>query len=116
MTKTTMERMEAIEKAVRDFHDRVYEVEHVTARLGDVLSIPPDAPLTTAIWQLIGGYRDALGAAYGIEGWLDWWWIECNLGGTPMDAAPVGGEMRKISTVDDLVRLVCDDLAKEEKP
>jgi hypothetical protein len=100
-----------IEKAVRDFHERVMEVEQLMGALNEVLSIQPEAPINHAIWSLIGGYRDALGAAYSIDGWLEWWWLECGLGSTPLHAAPAGGQTRTIATIDDFVRLVLDDVA-----
>lgn len=104
--------MEKVEKAIREFHERVTEVERVIDALNTVLSMPPECDLYSTIWALIGGYKDALGDAYCIDVWLEWWWLECGLGGKPMQAAPAGGELRTIATIDDLVRLICDDLAQ----
>lgn len=104
--------MEKVEKAIRDFHERVSEIESVTDAMSEVLSMAPECALHSAILALIGGYRDALGAAYSIDGWLEWWWLECGLGSKPMRAGLAGEELRAIATIDDLVRLICDDLAQ----
>lgn len=104
----------AVEKAVREFHERVSEIERVTDVLNSVLSMVPESDLNSAIWALIGGYKDALGEAYSIDSWLEWWWLECGLGRNPMQARLKDEDFRTIATVDDLVLLVCDDLAKSE--
>ena len=104
--------MQAVEQAIRDFHERVTDAEKVLDALDDVFSWSPDSQMFKVFSALVGGYVSALGAAYHIEGWLEWWWIECRLGKNPLRAASVGEEMRTISTVDDLVSLVLLDLAK----
>lgn len=104
--------MEKIEKAIRAFHDRVVEIERVTDALNSVLSMDPESDLHSAIWALVGGYKDALGDAYAIDSWLEWWWIECGLGSKPMQAALAGGELRTIATIDDLIRIIGDDIAQ----
>lgn len=104
----------AVEKAVREFHERVSEIERVTDVLNSVLSMVPESDLNQAIWALIGGYKDALGEAYSIDSWLEWWWLECGLGRNPMQAGLAGEEFRDILTLDDLVQLILDDLAKSE--
>lgn len=101
-----------VEKAVREFHERVTEIERVFDTLNSVLSIRPESDLHNAINSLIGGYISALGAAYNIDGWLEWWWLECNLGDHPMQAALAGEELRTIATIDDLVKLICDEIQK----
>lgn len=103
---------DALEKAVRTFHERVIALENVMGALQEQLSMAPEAPINSAIWSLIGGYMSALDDAYSIGGWLEWWWMECGLGATPMQAQPFGYEMRLIATIDDFVQLVCDDLAE----
>jgi len=105
----------AVEKAIREFHERVSDIERVTDVLNSVLSMVPESDLNSAIWALIGGYKDALGEAYSIDGWLEWWWLECNLGEKPMQAGLPGEELRTIATVDDLILLVCDDLAQSKR-
>lgn len=102
--------MENIEKAIRKFHDKVVEADRVISELDGLLAMNPESALHSAVWALVGAYKDALGAAYNIDGWLEWWWLECSLGKNPLQASPAGGELRVIATIDDLVRLVCDDL------
>lgn len=101
-----------VEKAIRDFHDTVSEAEAVMGELNEVLGMSPDSRLYSAVWALGGALKDALDAAYGIGGWLEWWWLECSLGRNPMQAGWEGAEMRTITTVDDLVRLIIDDLER----
>lgn len=103
--------LDCFEEAVREFHNRVSEMERVAAVMCDVLSMEPESDFYSAVWALVGGYQGALGAAYGIDGWLEWWWLECKLGENPMQAAPAGGELRTIATVDDLVKVICEDVA-----
>ena len=104
--------MEKAEKQIREFHARVTEIERVTDAMNSFLSMTPESVLNAAIWALVGGYTDAIDAAYNIGGWLEWWWLECRLGKNPMQAGLAGEELRTISTIDDLVRLICDDIAK----
>lgn len=111
------DRRARIETEIRAFHERVRAARDVLRKLDDVLDIAPESPLYEAVWALIGGYMGALGAAYGhIDGWLEWWWSECDLGANPHDAGLPGEPMRTIETLDDLVGIVLDDLARTEEP
>ncbi len=101
-----------VENAIRSFHERVTEIERVFDTLNSVLYIQPESDFHNAINSLIGGYINALGAAYSINGWLEWWWFECSLGGSPNRAGLAGEELRTIETIDDLVKLICDDIKK----
>lgn len=105
--------MERIEAAICEFHARASDMERVTSTLDSVLKMAPESDMYGAAWALIGGYIEALGAAYHIDGWLEWWWNECGLGDRPHEAAPAGGELRMIATVDDLVQLIREDLAHD---
>jgi hypothetical protein len=86
--------MEKVEQAVRQFDERVREIERVTAVMSGVLSMSPECELHSAIWSIVGGYLDALGAAYNIDGRLEWWWMECGLGKRPKQAGLPGEELR----------------------
>ncbi|MBL8473719.1 MAG: hypothetical protein JNM98_18155 [Rhodocyclaceae bacterium] len=103
--------MSGLETAVREFHARAEEAERVQRVLGETLKMAPESELFQATRGLIGGYIMALDAAYQIGDWLEWWWSECALGARPMGAAPAGGSVRMIATVDDLVALLCEDAA-----
>lgn len=106
--------MEKIEKAVRDFHHRALEAEGVSDVLNGVLWMAPESNFCTMLAELIGGYKDALDSAYNIGGWLEWWWIECDLGRTQRSkqAGLPNEPLRTIATIDDLVQIIKDDLAR----
>lgn len=104
----------AVEKAVRTFHERVTEVDRVIDALNQTLSMQPESDLCSSVWAVVGGWIEALGAAYFIDSSLEWWWLECRLGRRPMQAGLAGEELRTIATIDDLVQLILDDLAKSE--
>lgn len=110
--QTRKKTMEKVERAIRNFDARVREIERVTEVMAGVLSMAPECELHSTIWSIIGGYLEALGAAYHIEVWLEWWWMECGLGQRPKQAGLPGEELRMIANIDDLVRLICDDLAQ----
>lgn len=77
-----------------------------------VLHTSPEAPVNEAAWALIGGYTSAIDAKYPIGPWLDWFWVECNLGERAMGASLPGEELRVIANIDDLIRLCIDDLRR----
>lgn len=107
----TQEQRTRVAQAIQRFHERATTAVEVMNRLDDALDIAPESPLYEAQWALIGGYIEALGAAYAIDGWLEWWWTECLLGEKPMRAKlPGDEEERTIANIDDLVRLILDDL------
>lgn len=104
-----------VEQQVREWHEALIGLFEIRERLDDVLNINPESPLNTAIYELIGSYNRALGWPHSIEGWLEWWWIECRMGESPMRAGLPGEDMRLISTVDDLVKLIIDDLKQAQQ-
>lgn len=101
--------------AVREFHERVTEIERVMNTLESVLYMSPECDLHNAICALISGYNNSLCEYYSIDGWLGWWWLECDLGNNPKQASLAGEELRTIATIDDLVKLICDDITKDKK-
>ena len=108
--------MQAVEKAIRDFHERVADADKVLSALDDIFDWSPECQLFQAVSALVGGYISALGAAYHIEGWLEWWWLECRLGQNPLEAAPAGGELRIVAAVDDLIALITEEIRNELRP
>lgn len=104
--------MSEIEKAVREFDEQARAVESLIDSLRDVFDPAPESRACQVPWDLLGAYIRALDSKHNIGGWLEWWWLECRLGENPLQAAPVGEELRMIATVDDLVELVLLDLAK----
>ena len=103
--------MSEIEKAVREFDEQARAVESLIDSMRAVFDLAPESRVCQVQWDLLGAYIRALDAKHHIGGWLDWWWTECRLGESPMGAGLHGEPMREIATVDDLVRLVCDDAA-----
>jgi len=65
----------------------------------------PEAPLPLAINFLMEAYTDAMAAMTDGGGWLEWFWLECDLGATPKAAGP-HEEIRLIATVEDLAWLI----------
>ncbi len=104
--------MDKIEQVIRDFDARVREIDRVTDTLNSVLLMSPESEFYGAVWSIIHGYMEAISAVYPIEGWLEWWWLECGLGSMPQKAGLPGDELRTIANIDDLVRIVCDDIAR----
>jgi hypothetical protein len=100
-----------IEKAVREFDEQARAVEALIDSLRDVFDPAPESRVCQVPWDLLGAYIRAIDAKHHIGGWLEWWWAECRLGETPLAAGLPGEAMREIATVDDFVRLVCDDAA-----
>lgn len=104
--------MGTLEETIREFDARVREIERVSDTLNRVLLISPESEFYSAIWSIIHGYMEAISAVYPIGGWLEWWWLDCGLGSWPHQAGLPGEELRTIATIDDLVRIVCDDIAR----
>ena len=104
-----------VEQQVREWHEALTGVFEIMERLDDVLDINPESPLNAAIFKLIGSYNRALGWSNGIDGWLEWWWTECRMGENPMRAGLPGGELTLISNIDDLVKLIIDDLKQTQQ-
>ena len=101
-----------IEQAIRDWHERSRDAQAKLDELEAVTGCNPDSPLNAVTWALIGGWLTTLDHAYSIGAWLDWWWHECRLGEYPTEASIGDAPLRKIATVDDLVALVLEDLAR----
>lgn len=99
-----------ITRALREFHERIGALDETYDQLHGLVGIDPEAPLANAIWAVAGGWQRALDTAYGLGGWLEWWWLECALGAKPKSVRLPGEEERTIATVDDLVAVVLDDL------
>lgn len=100
-----------IEKAVREFDEQARAVEALIDSLRDVFDPAPESRICQVPLDLLGAYIRALDAKHHIGGWLEWWWLECRLGENPLAAGLPGEAMREIATVDDFVRLVCDEAA-----
>lgn len=103
--------MDEMARAIRNFCERVAEIERVVGVLDEVFGMQPECALHSAVYALAGGYQATLDSTYGLAGWLEWWWLECGLGSRPLQASPAGGKLRLITTVDDLVQLILEHRA-----
>lgn len=102
--------MTAVEQAVRDFDKHARAVESLTTALNEQLSMAPESELHQTLRNLLCAYKNALDDKFNIGAWLEWWWLECDLGGKPKLASIQDEEQRLIVTLDDLVKIVCDDV------
>lgn len=107
------EQRKQVANAVREFHERAREAETILVAFDAIIELSPESPLINAVLDLIEGYADALGQAYGIREWLLWWRADCKLGKNPLQAR-LGDGLREISDIDDLIGIVLDDLARAE--
>ena len=108
--------MADLAKDVREFHERVKQMNQVADDLSAILFMGPESPFYTAMWKVMEGYRDTLEELYGLAGWVDWWWLECDMGNRPMQVKiPGDDEFRLISTIDDFVLLVVDDFERRKQ-
>ena len=80
--------MNKLENAIRGFHRRVSEFDRVSEILCSVFRMPPECKLNAVVWDLIDGYMDAIDEIFfldrDIKSWLQWWWLECDLGKNPL--------------------------------
>ena len=96
MLKTWQERMQACEAATDD--------------LIALTMASPESPLIDAIYSVMGlATRQASELIGGGDEWLSVWWLEHKFGERPMRAGLAGAPMREISTLDDLLALICDE-------
>lgn len=100
------------EQSIRAWHATMLLLEQHMAALTELTGASPDSPLIRAIWDAANGYTEAVDAACGGNGHLPYWWLECELG-RKHGRIGLGNEpMRDIHTLDDLVGLVRDDMAR----
>lgn len=106
-----MRKNQRMEVMVREWHARMVEMEEQLGAFEAVTGSSPEAPLQASILALAGMSIKAMNCAFsGVDVWLDWWWLECGLGSTPMEA---GMPLRKVATLDDFVQLLHDESHRE---
>lgn len=103
-----------IAQSIRQWHERVVELETRYNELSPLIGANPESLMMAAVWHVASGYTDMTGEATGAGGWLEWWWLECNLGARQMTACLPGEPQRNIATLEDLIRLVLDDLRRAQ--
>ena len=103
--------MTPIEQAIREFDKHARAVESLIEGFKVVADPAPESMLCSTVFDLLDAYRKTIEDQHGIDGWLDWWRLECRLGETPLEAGLADEEMRTIATLDDLIALVIDHVA-----
>ena len=96
-----------IAQSIRQWHERVVELETRYNELSPLIGANPESLMMAAVWHVAS-------EATGAGGWLEWWWLECNLGARQMTACLPGEPLRNIATLEDLIRLVLDDLRRAQ--
>ena len=98
-------RTDGMEQAVRTWYATVKATGEAIDALNNVVGCSPESPLSQAIYAMVIAYTDAVQDTHGLGDWLTWWWLECEMGETPL-AASIGDEpLREIATVEDLIAL-----------
>lgn len=99
---------------LKTWQERMQACEHATTQLVSLTGAAPESPLIDAIYRVMGlATRQAADLTGCADEYLMAWWLEHQFGERPMQAGLVGEPMRDISTLGDLVALICDDEAKE---
>jgi len=96
---------------LREWHESMVEFEEQMDALNALTGCTPESPLSSAAYRMAAQSIRALDAAYNIGGWLDWWWLECGLGANPMKAKLPNEDERLISSIEDLIQLLADEMA-----
>ena len=99
-----------ISAVILEWFETVSAMTDALDSIEQALHTRPESPLNEAAWALIGSYIRAIDAKYNIGPWLDWFWTECRLGESPMHASLPGESLRAITGIDDLIKLIIDDL------
>ena len=74
--------------------------------LDALMGSEPEAPLPLAVNRLMEAYTDQVSAHLGdSRQWLEWYWLECDLGAKPKVAGP-HDDMRRIATIEDLAWVI----------
>lgn len=96
------------------WQERMQACEVATDDLIALTMASPESPLIDAIYSVMGlATRQAADLVGCGDDWLTAWWLEHRFGERPMQAGLTGEPLRDISTLDDLLALICDDEAKE---
>jgi len=107
----------ARETLIREWHERVADVEKQIDALKELTGLSPESPLHASVMLMAHAYTLTVEGVLARDNvcWLEWWWLECNLGSTPRAASPSNDTpLRVIATIDDLVLLVLG--APEQSP
>ena len=92
-------------EAIHTWHQRVITLEAEVEALDRVVGCSPESPLHVAIYGILEAYTDAVQDAHGLSDWLNWWWLECDMGQNHLSASIGDEPLREIATVEDLIKL-----------
>ena len=94
--------------ALRIWHETVTESEKEIDALVEI-GFAPESRLCTAINNALEALTNATAQIVGDKsGWLDWYWLDCRMGRSPLEAG-FSDDLRKICTLDDLIWLLEGD-------
>lgn len=78
--------------------------------LQEMMGINPEAPLFDALCRLMGlATRQAADLIGAPADWLEAWWLEHQLGATPMQAGLRDEPLRALASIEDLAAIIADD-------
>ena len=103
----------ALEAAIRLWHDRMADLEEWVSEVARVMgTTPADSRMSNVIYPVANGYLEALNLASGagIDGWLEWWWLECHLSNNPLNAI-VGDTQYRVDSIDVFIQVILADQA-----
>ena len=101
-------RIDGLEQAVRTWHTTVKATGEAVDALDRVVGCSPESPLSQSIYAMVIAYTDAVQDAHGLDTWLEWYWLECEMGETPLSASIGDEPLREIATVEDLIALCAE--------
>ena len=90
---------------IRTWYNVITHLEAKIEALDRVIGFHPEAPLAQAISDVMTEYTNAGQDCHGLGAWLEWYWLECNMGKTPLSASIGDEPLREIATVEDLIKL-----------
>ena len=98
-------RIDGMDQAVRTWYTTVKATGDAVDELDRVVGCSPESPLSQSIYAMVIAYTDAVQDAHGLDTWLEWYWLECEMGENPLSASIGDEPLREIATVEDLIAL-----------
>ncbi|WP_417070758.1 hypothetical protein [Niveibacterium terrae] len=103
---------EQVTAAIREWMERVQGADAQLNAAADLFGgLDYDGPLPGAVSALSGGYTKAVSKIVGDEGdWLEYFWIDCAFGATPMGVIPDDDAQEiKIDGPEAIAEVICWD-------
>lgn len=105
---------EALDGLIADWHNQCVESMRAADKIYELFGAAPESCAMKSISDLIALQIDFFEKVFGIGGWLDWWAWDCGFGKNPHEACLKGEELKLISTVDDLIKIIIADLKTQQ--